>query len=262
LKKIINIDLSPNYKQCSIALNIILWRAGMKKFILCSILLTMCMAIFSQTKGIVYKLTANIDGFTIANTRNNNMYIGSKGTMFKFEEIAQEEYKIVIIKAETVKDTVLAEFKTKLKDSGYTVVGISEDTYSIESKNLLPWMYKLDHGISHGPLSVPFRLRFSDAGASLAAGGSIGYYVGYTFSVWDLGITPLGSAGLSIIPIVDINSTKIETKAGIYGVLGLSVNVVQNVQVGIISGLDFIGGDWEYNWKPWISFGIGYSFTN
>lgn len=118
--------------------------------------------------------------------------------------------------------------------------------------------------IIHGTLVVPFKVRTRDG--RLMGDATIGYYVGTRRNLFfsDLDITPLISFGLSTITVPqDENDT--QTKAGITGAIGVILNHTGNFQIGIVSGIDHLGGsegdNWKYEDDVWVSFMVGYNFA-
>lgn len=117
---------------------------------------------------------------------------------------------------------------------------------------------KLDYGI----LTVPFKVRFDPF--KIFPGGTIGGFVGRKFVRQRSTSTLLGFAGLSSIPLNNINSDVIDTQLGITGGAGYVWYVLEGFQVGFIAGIDLFDGvnSWPYKYQPWASFNIGYAFTS
>jgi len=130
-------------------------------------------------------------------------------------------------------------------------------------KELLPkYSYRLRFGIAHGPIIVPFKLRSNDG--SLTGQSTLGYYLGVKNDFLLGSGTLFGSAGLTLIPIQDVNSSSTDEKTGISWAVGYSFASKSNFQAAIIVGWDHLGGDagdnWEYEDDTWVSFAIGFEF--
>jgi len=117
--------------------------------------------------------------------------------------------------------------------------------------------------ISHGTLIVPFKLRTKNG--ELTGDATLGYYVGRIFTLKDLDILPIISAGISPISVA-VEENETETKLGVTGAVGFILRHTGNFQIGIVSGIDHIGGNvgdnWEYEDDVWVSFMIGFNFAN
>lgn len=127
-----------------------------------------------------------------------------------------------------------------------------------------PELYLADwQSIVHGTLVVPFKVRTRDG--RLMGDATLGYYVGKEFDIFsDIEITPLISFGLSTITVpLDENDT--ETKTGITGAIGLVLTHTGDFQIGIVGGIDHLGGsngdNWKYEDDFWLSFMVGYNFA-
>jgi hypothetical protein len=73
------------------------------------------------------------------------------------------------------------------------------------------------------------------------------------------------AAGLSLIPLQDVNAESVQTKAGLTVAAVVLAQPVDQFQVGIVVGRDHLGGsagrDYKYENRTWISFGVGFSFA-
>ena len=116
-------------------------------------------------------------------------------------------------------------------------------------------------GLSAGPLIVPFKFRLNDK--SLSGDAEVGVYAGVTFepgctkSNWCFRITPLVSAGISQVSVMDGTGVKNRSAATIAA--GFLITNWANLNIGLIYGQDRIGdSDWEHEGKGWLSFMIGW----
>jgi len=230
-------------------------------------LLLICLALLAamataQVIGSKYVLDTNVAGFLIGNNRVLTVHIAGRGTQFEFLDIHEDTYTIKISKTGKIEEEVFTAFTEKYTKLHIPVAPVDTDIYRIAKDDLQIWMFRYMSSFSHGPLAIPFRLRFGASGPSLSAGGSLGYYIGYSWNVEPISITPLFSSGLSLIPVVDINDSALKSELGIYGVVGVAFKLYQQMQFGVLAGMDFVGKGWEYDWKPWISFGVGVAFIN
>lgn len=121
-------------------------------------------------------------------------------------------------------------------------------------------------GWEYGALVVPFKMQLGGK-HSFTGSASVGAYLGYSFPLWDTGlsVSPVAFAGASNIS-VPINNGKRDTSqtmAGLSYGLGLITRVKDGFQVGLVFGKDHVDSAqrYQYNDKTWISFEIGYSFA-
>jgi hypothetical protein len=128
---------------------------------------------------------------------------------------------------------------------------------------LLRYNFRLEYGVDFGALTVPFKLQASDG--TITAGASVGPYLGWKQRWFGVPSTVLGSAGLSVIPIQDVNAASVDTKAGLTICGGLVFELARQFQLGLVFGRDHLGGvsgkAYPYEDKTWISFAIGFAFT-
>ncbi len=190
-------------------------------------------------------------------------------TFAREDQKEQKNYQAGINSKFTIKDIVgndyLVRF-TKVKEPKNIKIDLNMvnkyQNYYISKIDLTLNHCSALSGFDHGTLIVPFKYRSDDG--SLAPSSTIGYYIGYTFKSVALEPTILFSGGLTTIPINDINSNDIDTKLGISGVLGVTIEPADKFQIGFFVGVDHIGGTTGDNWRHeddiWLSFGIGYSF--
>lgn len=112
-------------------------------------------------------------------------------------------------------------------------------------------------GIDTGILVVPFKLRSGD----IYSDAAIGPYISYKWEYVDL----LALAGISQISVSEIGSENIETETGLTGAVGINIEIDTDWDVAFLVGVDHLSGDkgdnWQYQDKAWVSFGIGYNFT-
>ena len=158
-------------------------------------------------------------------------------------------------------------------DANNLLVGLSEnalgddfavkDKYYCISKAKFDFYFQPKRGPEIGIVTVPFKLRFSPI--KVMAGNTIGPFVGARLGKSkDSYATLLGFAGLSNVPLNDLNNEVPQTRWGVGIGGGLVWTVQRSFQIGAISGVDLFEGveDWPYRFQPWVSLSIGYAFTN
>jgi hypothetical protein len=122
--------------------------------------------------------------------------------------------------------------------------------------------YELAFGPDYGILTVPFKLQMRDG--SITAGATLGPYFGWKQRWLGFASTVTLAAGLSVIPVQNVNSGSVETKVGLTGAFGVIAQPVGQVQMGVLAGLDHLGGDagraYQYENRLWVSFAIGFGF--
>ena len=136
--------------------------------------------------------------------------------------------------------------------------------YSFRANDNPEMYFRTWHAIDHGTLVVPFKIR--EKNWSLTGDSTIGYYVGYrmTLPYFNVDVTPLISFGLTIISF-PVDEGKTEGKTGITGAGGILFTIEKNFQIGLVAGIDHLGGDegksWQFEDNYWLSFMVGYNFA-
>lgn len=113
-------------------------------------------------------------------------------------------------------------------------------------------------GKSSGLLVLPYKLRNDDG--SVTGDATVGYYAG-----WDTRAgTILFSAGLSQVSL-PVSATETENQSAITVAVGYLIKNWGGVDMGVVLGIDHIGGDkgddWQYEDDPWLSLMIGWNFS-
>jgi hypothetical protein len=113
-----------------------------------------------------------------------------------------------------------------------------------------------------GILAVPFKWHLGDR--SISAGSTIGAYVGYRTSLFNLTVTPMLGAGLAMISNTSAAGAA-QTSAGFSvatGFIGTVGPTGSGVQLGLILGVDWLGSSahYRYEGKPWLAAEVGFSF--
>lgn len=215
---------------------------------------------------------AGIVGTAINEFKINRIYkaIAEFPYAGKVDDSNEKKYRIFI------KTQILIRSKANLKTGGYRFFfipldadwqregGVREDELYYFDTSENPEIYFREwSSIAHGTLIVPFKLRTKDG--RITGDATLGYYVGYVWKWWDLDLIPLISAGLSPISVA-VDSNETDTKLGVTGAIGVVLKHTGNFQIGLVSGVDHIGGDagnnYEYENDLWVSFMVGYNFAN
>lgn|GEM_PF-6307104 len=148
----------------------------------------------------------------------------------------------------------------------------------------------LSLGISYGVLAVPFKYHFNDR--ALTGGSTIGGYLGFTQDWGFTQVSEIFGAGLALVSTTAATSnfsnaaptgassrafstdaatatsgttpststlTGLSIAAGLLGKLGST-----NTQFGVLIGTDLVekSASYKYNGKVWLSFSVGYNFSN
>jgi hypothetical protein len=128
-------------------------------------------------------------------------------------------------------------------------------------------------GVVTGILAVPFKYHFRDHATT--AGSTLGGYIGLSKTYPSAGqFSLILGGGLALVPITaaTTNSTSTSTTTNSSGTLtGISIATgiigkvgSTNTQFGVLFGYDFVdkNANYKYDGKPWLSFTVGYSFSN
>jgi len=121
-------------------------------------------------------------------------------------------------------------------------------------------------GWDYGTLVVPFKIQLTKAHA-FAGSSTIGAYLGYRLPIHALGfqLTPVIFAGASNIATSETTggATNSQTVAGLTYGFGLIGTIKDSFHMGIVLGADHVdtAQPYLYNDRPWLSFEIGYSFS-
>lgn len=120
---------------------------------------------------------------------------------------------------------------------------------------------KLVVGLDYGTLNIPFRYQLSNGtGGRLTPGGTLGGYVGARTET-PVPLVMLVGAGLAFVPTGGIDDEDIDNEPGLTLAGGIVFPLSSKFQVGVVAGTDLVN-DYQYSGNLWLSFQIGYSFTN
>jgi hypothetical protein len=122
-------------------------------------------------------------------------------------------------------------------------------------------------GVNFGALVVPFKFRLGKV-RELTASSTVAPYVGFR-TAWlqgfGLSFTPILSAGVGMVPVVDPETNTTTTKSAFSVAIGFVMGSSKNdsFNSGLLLGRDFLGGTEQQKdpavGKPWISFYVGYA---
>ncbi len=121
-------------------------------------------------------------------------------------------------------------------------------------------------GWDFGTLAVPFKIQLSKSHA-FTGSGTVGGYLGYRMPFGDMALklTPVIFGGASNISTSATTggTTTSQTVAGLSYGFGIIGKIKDSFQIGLVVGADHVDSaqPYKYNDKPWISFGLGYSFS-
>ncbi len=184
---------------------------------------------------------------------DNKKYAAGADTRFYIVDEDNTDYTILFKKEKDISSAPTRPGYGKVKP---------KQLFKIKIKFLEKASYRLRFGIAHGPLIVPFKFRTKDG--SLTGQSTLGYYLGFKSDFLYGSGTLFASAGLTLIPINDVNSSSTDEKTGVSWAFGYSFASKSNFQAAIIVGWDHIGGEagdnWDYEDNPWVSLAIGFEF--
>lgn len=190
----------------------------------------------------------------------------------KFFAPAGSKFTILEQKTENNKKALYTRFKriptefkdlpTEVRDRRRNNNCLVETEYAQYEMDLKDIHYKFSHGLTHGPLTIPFKVQFSDG--TLLAGANIGYFMGYRWNHFTL-IVP--AIGVEFINSSSGSSGNQKTPASLTIAAGVTYDLSQSMhsigqglQCGLFLGIDHRTG-YEYNDRLWISVGLGYNFN-
>lgn len=126
------------------------------------------------------------------------------------------------------------------------------------------------YDIVTGILTVPFKYHFTDHATT--AGSTIGGYIGYGLNKNAGSVSWIVGGGLALVnPTPASASTTSNPNASTSTITGISIATgiigsvgTTKVQFGVLVGVDLVekSQNYKYDGKPWLSFTIGYTFSN
>ena len=230
-------------------------KANILGFYIIMILLSTALSEAQQTIeiGTIYKLGCIIDGFkdvSVDDAVAKKLKAG-KGSKIYIYKADDNDYYVEFKTLFSPKDLILRESYVQ-----------SGQAYKIDKNILTSANLQMSLNLTSGTLIVPFKLRSKDG--SLTGDATIGVYAGIRKELW-LGIetTFLASFGLSAIT-TSAGDDENDTNLGLTGGVGFLIKNWDKVEIGIIAGIDHLGGEAGDNWKYeddfWFSFMVGYNF--
>lgn len=121
-------------------------------------------------------------------------------------------------------------------------------------------------GIATGILAVPFKYHLKDHATT--SGSTLGGYIGLSNLMPSVGqFSIIAGGGLALVPATSDSSTTSQgnTLTGITIAVGVIGKVgTTNTQFGVLLGYDMVdkAANYKYDAKPWLSFTVGYAFSN
>ncbi len=234
-------------------------------YIAMSIIVLLAVELHAADKKVEYKLLYDRTSFmevkeevpskgVLGNGTTEKPFKALKGSHFYFDKVGEGtgSYHTVSF--------------TKVKKAGDDFVA-KEKQYRILATNLSEDLGQFRETIwlSHGLLTVPFKIRTDDG--SISPSTNLGYYIGMKKNDRRSSIVfPLISFGLVTVSTVDVNATDPSTKMGITAAIGGSYRFLKdNFQVGLVGGIDHLGGAagdaWKYEDDFWWSLSLGFDFS-
>jgi len=201
-----------------------------------------------------YKLLVPMTGFQRYNCDQDSCTSFAAGSGSRFIVLEQGDERMII---------AFKEIRPG-KPDGCTDTAVDKtNLYRISTATMRSFCYRYALGLEHGPLVVPFKLRARNR--TITGESTLGYYLGLRLSWFEVSAAPFISGGLALIPVSDVNSGQTENRTGVSCSFGTIVETSQRLQLAVVVGWDFLGGDagrhWEFEGNPWYSFAIGFSFT-
>lgn len=224
-------------------------------------------------------LRTNVEGFQEAFGENKEIKCAPAGSLLSVTSESGDE---LLVRFRTIPSETDSDVKGYNKDSSYSfeketklkalesckadrrVNGYTQ--YKISKATLQRYDFRRS-GAVFGGLVVPFKFRLGGV-KEISASSTIAPYVGFRSSWlqgWGLTFTPVFSAGLGMVPVVDPANNTTTTKAAFSTAVGLVLTSTKNegFNAGFLIGKDFLSrSDRERDpdvKAPWISLYLGYS---
>jgi hypothetical protein len=135
-----------------------------------------------------------------------------------------------------------------------------ESLYYISSPDFTEKYFSPKFSVRSGILVSPFKYRPDKGkfypGGNLAAAGS------FSYNILGIGIQPMFFAGIAAISVDDINEGKanVETKWGFTTGWGINFDVLDSMNLGVVTGWDLIDKNWDSNGRMWLAFSLNFKF--
>lgn len=224
-------------------------------------------------------LRTNVEGFQEAFGQNTDLKCAPAGSLLS---VTSESGDQVLVRFRVIPNENDTDVRAYSKDSSYSFEKVTklkslesckEDRrvngytqYKIPKATLQRFDYRRS-GAVFGGLVVPFKFRLGGA-KELSSSSTVAPYVGFRSSLlqgWGLTFTPVFSAGLGMVPVVDPTNNTTTTKAAFSTAVGLVLtsNKNEGFNAGFLIGRDFLSRsdrqrDPDVN-APWVSLYLGYS---
>ncbi len=191
-------------------------------------------------------------------------YDGSAATTS--QHILCSKTKFKVIRSLSNNTQIAVEIKRIKKNADCSSIGVVSTSVVVGQSYVINYVDLANVkrpfvGLNVGPLIVPSKLQPSSS--KVYAGGQLGLYFGPKFNISSSTyVSLINSFGFGNIPINNTASTTQpqpqDTKSvlGSYYAFGIMVNLLDNVNVGIIGGWDYFNIDNTQNSRDWISFTI------
>ena len=204
----------------------------------------------------VYRGKVDLE-FTLTTDANANTYLAGENSKFEILDSSKEDHYLVrfekIYNLSTDNDTGSSNIDYVRFGKKYYVKKTIDD---IPVENLVSQSFR---GVVSGPLIVPFKYRTGDK--SFSGETTIGYYAGWGMDLFKtgVGITPMLSAGLTQVSVVNTAGDGTENKSGFTWAAGFLLQNWDSMNIGIVYGEDRIGdSQWEHEGDGWWSISMGW----
>lgn len=123
-------------------------------------------------------------------------------------------------------------------------------------------------GLATGILAVPFKYHRSDHATT--GGTTIGGYIGISKTWSSVGqLSLILGGGLALVPSTPATTSTTTTSSSTLTGISIATGVIgkvgsTNTQFGVLLGYDSVdkNANYKYDGRPWLSFTVGYSFSN
>jgi hypothetical protein len=164
---------------------------------------------------------------------------------------SQTDEHLIVHVYNTDMDTDLATTSDKYFSKSFKFCLVEENKIDTDS-------YIRVGGLSTGILVIPYKFRQGD----IYSDTTIGPYISYKREFGEV----LATFGLAKISVSEVGTDKVETEDGLTFAIGYNLEITDVFDIALIVGIDHLSGskgdDWEFQDKAWISFAIGFNFTN
>ena len=216
--------------------------------------------------GDLLKLYVTVDGFKAVGTEVK--HCAPKGAVLT---VTREQDDVLSVRFKKIprmgtgKDGLFTMEETPSEAAIVACTAVVDDhtQYEIARSELTRYSFRRS-GVAFGALVVPFKFYLS-GDRQITTSSTIAPYIGFRGPApFGLGLTPIVSAGLGLVPVTDPNSGETATKSALSAAIGLVLTSSKNdaFNAGILIGRDFLSRADEAAdpnvRKAWFSLYVGY----